>query len=453
MSMAMAISYMVAAKITANLLYINDGEGNFTISGADLGSDWSTAIVLADVDGDDDLDLITANAISAGQSEANTILINDGAGNFSSNGMLLGDASSQCLAQGDVDGDGDLDVIFGNGDSDVGPAGNRLYLNDGNGNFIDSGQSIGSNITLALALGDYDGDGDLDLIEGSLIGPMTNQVYLNDGNGNFAADGSLLPGPSHITSLCSGDLDADGDLDVVASSRGTTESGSWIWFNDGAGTFDVVETVVGSAGAYGQALGDLDGDGDLDLAEMDPFPDGAGAVYLNDGNGSFSEHSQPLGAERCISVALGDLDDDGDLDLAVANFDNGPDLIYFNEYQGPDCDGNGVPDLCQLDPTTDTNGDGILDSCQGFIRGEINGDGSIDVADGVFLLNYLFSNGETPSCIRSSDINDDGTLNLADPITLLAYLFNNAPAPPTPFPDCGVDPTADALECESFDGC
>jgi len=63
-----------------------------------------------------------------------------------------------------------------------------------------------------------------------------------------------------------------------------------------------------------------------------------------------------------------------------------------------------------------------------------------------------FTGGTIP-CDNAADSKDDGTLNIADAIALLGYLFNGASAPPPPFPDCGIDPTSDALECDSFAAC
>jgi hypothetical protein len=102
-----------------------------------------------------------------------------------------------------------------------------------------------------------------------------------------------------------------------------------------------------------------------------------------------------------------------------------------------DADGNGIPDECEETP---------------FSRGDANADGGIDIGDAIATLSYLFTGGTIP-CDNAADSNDDGTLNIADGIALLGYLFNGATPPPPPFPDCGIDPTPDALECESFNSC
>ena len=88
-----------------------------------------------------------------------------------------------------------------------------------------------------------------------------------------------------------------------------------------------------------------------------------------------------------------------------------------------------------------------------FIRGDANVDGGIDIGDAVYGLTYLFSGGDS-SCKDAQDTNDDGAIDVADPIALLGLLFSGSEPPPAPFPDCGVDPTVDSLDCEfGSEGC
>ena len=121
-----------------------------------------------------------------------------------------------------------------------------------------------------------------------------------------------------------------------------------------------------------------------------------------------------------------------------------------------DCDINGIPDECDIAAgAADADGDGIPDVCTGqnFIRGECNGDDSITIADAIFLLGFLFNSGPAPTCQDACDINDDSGIDIGDGVYLLAYLFSAGPNPQNPFPDCGIDPTADALECDAFAAC
>ncbi len=86
---------------------------------------------------------------------------------------------------------------------------------------------------------------------------------------------------------------------------------------------------------------------------------------------------------------------------------------------------------------------------QTFIRADLNDDGLIDIADPNFLSAYLFQGGPAPACLQAGDVNDDGTIDAADTTYLFDYLLSSGAAPPAPFPAAGVDPTDDALGCDS----
>ena len=82
-----------------------------------------------------------------------------------------------------------------------------------------------------------------------------------------------------------------------------------------------------------------------------------------------------------------------------------------------------------------------------FVRGDANGDGGIDISDPTYTLRNLFMGGPGSTCADAADANDDGSVTLADVIYSLNYSFRGDSAPPTPFPDCGLDRTADELGC------
>ena len=88
-----------------------------------------------------------------------------------------------------------------------------------------------------------------------------------------------------------------------------------------------------------------------------------------------------------------------------------------------------------------------------FRRGDANADGLLDLADAIVTLNFLFIDGPM-NCADAGDNNDDGLLDIADAIFLMNYLFISGATPPAPGPDsCGPDPTADTLECDSYNSC
>ncbi|MGA0873547.1 MAG: FG-GAP-like repeat-containing protein, partial [Phycisphaerales bacterium] len=137
-------------------------------------------------------------------------------------GQALGNSNSQSVALGDLDGDGDLDAMVGNYAQP-----NRVWINDGAGTFTDSGQALGNSISYSVALGDLDGDGDLDAMDANVT-PEPNRVWLNNGTGTFTDSGQAL-GNAYSVSVALGDLDGDGDLDAMVANAGPNR----VWINDG----------------------------------------------------------------------------------------------------------------------------------------------------------------------------------------------------------------------------
>ncbi len=117
-----------------------------------------------------------------------------------------------------------------------------------------------------------------------------------------------------------------------------------------------------------------------------------------------------------------------------------------------DCDGNGVPDACDI-LTNDMNRNGILDRCElSFLRGDANGDHFVDIADAIRILFFQFL-GSAMNCVDAADVDDNGETSLTDVIYLLTYLYLEGSIPSQPYPGCGVDPTDDGLDCEWHGGC
>ena len=89
-----------------------------------------------------------------------------------------------------------------------------------------------------------------------------------------------------------------------------------------------------------------------------------------------------------------------------------------------------------------------------FRRGDADGVGQVDLTDGVFLLNFLFLNGPAPPCFDAADVNDDGELNITTGVFLFNFLFVSGPIPPEPGSmACGIDETADDIDCATYDNC
>jgi hypothetical protein len=272
-----------------------------------------SGVVVGDVDGDGDLDLLSSSYVSATVS----LRLNNGRGSFTApaaNPEIAVGATPAGVALGDIDGDGDLDLLAGN----VNGSSVSVRLNNGAGVF-----SGGSNVAVgdypsSLAVGDVDGDGDLDLVVTN-FNNATVSVRLNNGSGGFTASAPTISVGNRPNSIALGDLDGDGDLDfVTANDNSGTLS---VRFNNGSGSFIAGAAANLPMGSYPQSavLGDLDGDGDLDVASVD-LSGNAVRVRFNDGVGSFTARAATPDAAVGSSpkaVVLGDLDGDGDLDMLV----------------------------------------------------------------------------------------------------------------------------------------
>ncbi|OUJ75788.1 FG-GAP-like repeat-containing protein [Hymenobacter crusticola] len=308
----------------------------------------ATSTAVGDIDGDGDLDLV---APVSSIPDRVSVRLNDGSGSFSGSQEVAVGSAASSVALGDVDGDGDLDLVTGNASTA------SVRLNNGSGVFA-GGQEVTINGTGSKAsLGDMDGDGDLDLV-------ASDGVHFNNGSGTFSGQNIVA---NSITSLALGDVDSDGDLDVVSVLYGTTGLASIavsVQLNNGAGGLSAGQVLPEGTGTYTDiALGDVDGDGDVDVLTIAGFSR-AVSVRLNNGSGTFGDSQQVTLASQPQDIEVSDVDGDGDLDLLASPFNgttvsvrlnngmglfgNGQELIFASALQSlttGDVNGDGAPDL------------------------------------------------------------------------------------------------------------
>jgi alpha-beta hydrolase superfamily lysophospholipase len=290
-----------------------------------------------DVDGDGDLDLVLAKEFAP-----NVLLRND-RGRFVLDSAALPAApeDSEDAVLADFDGDGDLDVVFPSEDT----ANNEYYLNDGKGRFAASPHALPMKTeSNAGVAGDIDGDGDSDLILSR--NGARELVLLNDGKGRFEdASAAWMPDVVDITQdLKLVDVDGDGDLDLLAGNEPTNDARNRLYINAGGRFVDESATRLPASTTREEtrklAVGDIDGDGDADLLFANvnfQRPDVAlSRLLVNDGRGRFSDESEtrlPVLQQSALDAVFEDLDGDRDADLLLGTIGNGP-RVLLNDGAG-----------------------------------------------------------------------------------------------------------------------
>ncbi len=286
-------------------------------------------VIAGDLDGDGDLDLVGSQGTNSG-SGVYWYENLDGAGTFSSSRAIapgqLENRSSIRLV--DMDQDGDLDLLTGS----FSFAG--WYPNDGQGNF--GARTLIRDETFTgggydqFEAADLDGDGDLDVVglSGIVFGPVDKLVWFrNNGGGTFnPATENFIDGlvnENGVGHVAPADMDGDGDIDLVATQTapfGGDNRVVWYRNTDGAGTFSAKLTISTATQQLSDvAVTDVDGDGDRDVVSADY---GFNAVRWHEntaGDGSaWTDHLIDATASVSYFVGIADMDLDGDPDVLVA---------------------------------------------------------------------------------------------------------------------------------------
>jgi hypothetical protein len=220
-----------------------------------------------------------------------------------------------------LNGDGKLDVVVANFGPCCFTSSVSVLLGNGDGTLGARTDFATDNGSWSVAVGDLNGDGKLDLATANSFFPSNSvSVLLGNGDGSFGATTNSATG-SNAKSVAIGDLNGDGKLDLATanSSPGTVS----VLLGNGDGSFATHTDYVTGTDSRSVAIGDLNGDGkpDLAVANAGSFPDYLGtiSVLLGNGDGSFGAKTDHGTGNAPYSVAIRDLDGDGNLDLAAAN--------------------------------------------------------------------------------------------------------------------------------------
>jgi RHS repeat-associated protein len=335
-------------------VYLGRGDGVFSNPIDSAINFYTTSVVLGDVNGDVDLDLITANQLD----DSVSVLLNNGDGTFVSTvDYTVGDRPLSVVVE-DVNGDKNLDLITASkADDSV-----SVLLNNGDGTFatkVDYAAGDGSELVIVE---DINGDANLDLIT---INDFDNSVsiLLNSGDGTFATKVDYAVN-SRARSVVVEDINGDNNPDLVTVNN--SDDSVSVLLNNGDSTFEErIDYTVGKR-PTSVVVEDINGDNNPDLVTVNEFDDSV-SVLLNSGDGTFASTVGYTVGERPTSVIVEDL-----------NGDNNPDLVTVNEFD---------------------------DSVSVLLN---NGDGTFDEAN----IRY-FAVGQLPKSITLDDFDGDGDLDFA----------------------------------------
>ena len=360
-------SYCGGAGLISILL--GNGDGTFQPAVSYQVGSQPSGIVAADLNGDGSVDLAVTN-----QNDTTTsILFGDGDGTFQ-NQMSLSLAGP--TATGDFNGDGKIDLIVNTSEAV------SVLLNDGNSTFTRVDTPLPAHATPGIAVGDFNRDGKLDVVVQGL-------VLLGNGDGTFQTQLSTAPSANlgSVDCIVAADFNHDGILDLAFSGHGINAAAA-IALGNGDGTFQspVLSVPLISAVPLTPIVpGDFNGDGMLDLAEVNP--PGSVSILLGDGDGTFGYET--------------------DFEAVPAGW-IGPEVVA-------DFNGDGKPDVAvRTTPSTVTggavavllgHGDGTLASPvsspagsagrYAMAPGDFNGDGKLDVVvDDGGSVSVLLGNGD-----------------------------------------------------------
>ncbi|MBT7454015.1 MAG: hypothetical protein HN796_09005, partial [Gemmatimonadetes bacterium] len=300
--------------------------------------------ITADFDNDGDLDLYIPVGSFTGPGITNRLLRND-AGTFTDVTFEIGLVDVQSTDNAiwlDFDRDGHLDLYTGNLDCDDVDRGkgNILYRNTGDGHFVDWTEQAGVHFNAetgcgrgtngGMAAGDFNDDGWPDLYVGAFN--SENRLFFGDGGGGFVdATTHAIADPGQAFGLAVGDIDNDGDLDLLQASGGSGHGRqrSFLLLNTGGGSFIDITSSAGlerltSGDVLTAGFADIDNDADLDLVTISPS-----GLFLNDGSGIFVDHSEGSGLLGDNVSSFLDYDEDGFQDLVIG-FDGSGSLLLHN---------------------------------------------------------------------------------------------------------------------------
>ena len=388
------------------------------------GTNGANSVFAADLDGDGDMDMISA---SGNDDKIAWYENTDGLGNFGAQQIItettLGATSVFAV---DIDGDGDVDILVASSiDDTIG-----WFANNGQGSFgsrqILSTHADGANSVYAF---DADGDGDMDVFSASSLDDKIAWYENTNGQGNFGTQQVISTDFDYPLDVVSGDIDGDGDMDILSGGRYNNSRVAWFKNTNGQGNFVFQQELTTDISFCRSAiLADIDGDGDLDISATSwAFPNHRIIWFENtNGQGNFNNTPNLIALltsnARPETLYAKDFDNDGDLDIAVGTDNEGLSWFKnngsgtFGTQQIIDSD---VEDVRAVSPA-DIDADGDQDLLVAANRADriawhknLNGQGNFGPANALADING--ANGAIQ--VISVDLDNDGDKDILTALT------------------------------------
>ncbi len=308
------------------ILYLNDGNGAFTEDSRQTFTPVSSraqSIVFADFNEDGWMDLLVGGQTD-GLTANTTLYLNDQTGVLVATATTIASVFNPAVDVADVNGDNHLDVLIAGGNSSS--QSTKLYLNDGAATFSESSEAFPGLADGTANFADLDGNGTQDIILSGSDATRAIKVYMNNGSGNFTENTSTSFTGVDDSMIAIEDIDGDNDMDFYITGNEvdlvnthTSTSTAWLYTNDGTGSFTAVTHDLKAFFLGDAEFLDYDDDGDQDLfvgGYVNGVFDRKTKLYTNDGSGNFID-AMPLHSLGEMSIALGDIDGNGKNDMVI----------------------------------------------------------------------------------------------------------------------------------------